>query len=70
LTTYKELKKEISLVEENLEDISFGVYKPHFSFQTFAEYKTALENLRSSPSEGATRGQRKSEEAKTWMHCT
>jgi len=46
LATYKELKKEISLLEENLEDISFGLYKPHFSFQTSAEYKTALENLR------------------------
>ena len=26
------LQKEISLLEENLEDISFGLYKPHFSF--------------------------------------
>ena len=46
LTTYKELKKEISLLEENLEDISFGLYKPHFSFQTAEEYKAALENFR------------------------
>lgn len=46
LATYEELKKEISLLEENLEDISFGLYKPHFSFQTPDEYKTALENLR------------------------
>lgn len=46
MTNYKELTKEISLLEENLEDISFGVYKPHFSFQTSAEYKTALDNLR------------------------
>lgn len=46
LTTYKDLKKEISLLEENLEDISFGIYKPHFSFQTTEEYKAALENLR------------------------
>ncbi len=46
LTTYKELKQELSLLEENLEDISFGLYKPHFSFQSSDEYKTALENLR------------------------
>lgn len=46
LATYKQLKKEVALLEENLEDISFGVYEPHFSFQTSAEYKTALENLR------------------------
>lgn len=46
LATYKELKVEISLLEENLEDISFGLYEPHFSFQTSEEYKTALEKLR------------------------
>ncbi len=46
LTTYEALKKEISLLEENMEDISFGVYKPHFTFQTSEEYKAALENLR------------------------
>ncbi|HEY1938915.1 MAG TPA: DUF4041 domain-containing protein [Candidatus Angelobacter sp.] len=43
---YDSLKKEISSLEENLEDISFGLYKPHFSFKTSEEYKTALENLR------------------------
>ena len=43
---YGELKKEVSLLEENLEDISFGLYKPHFTFQTSDEYKTALEQLR------------------------
>jgi DNA repair exonuclease SbcCD ATPase subunit len=40
------LQKEISLLEENLEDISFGLYKPHFSFKTSEEYKIALEKLR------------------------
>jgi DNA repair exonuclease SbcCD ATPase subunit len=40
------LQKEISLLEENLEDISFGLYKPHFNFKTSDEYKTALEKLR------------------------
>jgi DNA repair exonuclease SbcCD ATPase subunit len=53
LTEYKklaaqrdELKKEVSLLEENLEDISFGLYKPHFSFQSSEEYKAALEDVR------------------------
>jgi hypothetical protein len=46
LATYNELKKEVSLLEENLEDMSFGVYEPHFSFQTPADYKAALEKLR------------------------
>jgi len=45
-TTYETLKREVSLLEENLEDISFGLYKPHFSFQTSEEYKTKLEALR------------------------
>ena len=44
--TYEELKNEISLLEENLEDISFGVYRPHFTFQTSEEYKEQLETLR------------------------
>lgn len=42
---YDKLKAEVALLEENLEDISFGVYRPHFTFQTSDEYKTALEEL-------------------------
>ena len=34
------------MLEENLEDLSFGLYKPHFTFQTSDEYKAALEELR------------------------
>ncbi|MFQ5792597.1 MAG: DUF4041 domain-containing protein, partial [Acidobacteriota bacterium] len=45
-TTYEALTREISLLEENLEDISFGLYRPHFSFQTSEEYKRQLETLR------------------------
>jgi hypothetical protein len=45
-TRRKTLAKEVSLLEENLEDISFGLYKPHFTFQTSEEYKSALETLR------------------------
>ena len=44
--TYNDLTKQVSLLEENLEDMSFGLYKPHFSFETSEEYKTALESLR------------------------
>jgi DNA repair exonuclease SbcCD ATPase subunit len=43
---YRQLKKEVTLLEENLEDISFGVYKPHFSFQTPEAYKQELEQYR------------------------
>lgn len=41
-----ELQREVHLLEENLEDISFGVYRPHFSFQTAEDYKIALTTAR------------------------
>jgi len=44
--THDSLKREISLLEENLEDISFGLYKPHFSFQSSEAYRATLEALR------------------------
>jgi len=44
--TYENLKREISLLEENLEDISFGLYKPHYNFETSEQYKQRLEALR------------------------
>jgi hypothetical protein len=43
---YIALNKEIALLEENMEDISFGLYKPHFEFNTSDEFKAALEKLR------------------------
>jgi hypothetical protein len=46
LNTYKRLQQEISVLEENLEDISFGLYKPHFTFQSPEAYKEALTNTR------------------------
>jgi hypothetical protein len=46
LATYPGLKRELSLVHESLEDISFGQYTPHFNFNTPEEYKTALTMLR------------------------
>ncbi len=46
LAQYKRLQSEINLLEENLEDISFGLYKPHFTFETSDEYKSALERAR------------------------
>ncbi len=46
LSRYQELKREVGLLEENLEDISFGLYKPHFDFKTSEDYRAALEKLR------------------------
>lgn len=51
-----ELAKEVSLLEVNLEDISFGLYKPHFTFKTSEEYKMALEGLRDKEREAVRDG--------------
>jgi len=44
--TYEGLKSEVALLEENLEDISFGLYKPHFEFDTAEDYKRELKATR------------------------
>jgi Domain of unknown function (DUF4041)/T5orf172 domain len=44
---YQALQKEIAIGEDSLEDLSFGLYKPHFTFQTPEEYKEKIELLRS-----------------------
>ncbi len=51
LSRYEDLKKEISIAEDSLEDMSFGIYKPHFTFQTTAEYKARIDQLRSQQKE-------------------
>lgn len=48
---YENLLNEISLVEENLENISYGLYKPHFDYQTSEEYKQKLEEVRNKEKE-------------------
>jgi hypothetical protein len=45
-TTYDRLAAEVTLLEENLEDISFGLYQPHFNFNTPDEYKTRITAVR------------------------
>lgn len=57
LTTYKRLQHEVQLLEENLEDISFGLYKPHFSFGTPDEYKAALVTVRDKARAAIKEGQ-------------
>jgi multidrug efflux pump subunit AcrA (membrane-fusion protein) len=46
LKKYNNLNSEVALLEENLEDISYGLYKPHFTFQTSDQDKTALDKVR------------------------
>ncbi|MBI1902634.1 MAG: DUF4041 domain-containing protein [Planctomycetia bacterium] len=45
-TLLQSLKQEVSILEENLEDISFGVYRPHFTFDCSEDYKRAIEGVR------------------------
>ena len=45
---YERLKVEIGLLEENLEDISFGLYKPHYDFAASEEFKRELELARNA----------------------
>lgn len=48
---YRRLQNEISLLEENLEDISFGLYKPHFEFETSQEFRDELTRVRDAKKE-------------------
>ncbi len=43
---YEQLLKEISVLEEDLELTSFGLYKPHYSFDTPEQYKAKIEKTR------------------------
>ena len=44
---FEQLLHEISIVEEDLEYISFGVYKPRYDFENAARYKNAIDRIRS-----------------------
>ena len=45
LTKRQELQKELNLLEESLENIDYGFYKPHFAFKTCSEFKVELEKI-------------------------
>jgi hypothetical protein len=51
LSRYQTLKQELATAEDSLEDMSFGIYKPHFTFKTSAEYKAKIELLRTQQKE-------------------
>ena len=42
---YENLLGEISILEENLENISYGLYNPHYDFSTSEEFKRSLERI-------------------------
>lgn len=43
LETFKRLEESISLYEDDLDVMEYGVYKPAYDFQTSEEYRTKLE---------------------------
>ena len=45
--TYDALARELSHLEENLEDISYGLYEPHYEYDTSEKYKAHLDAIRS-----------------------
>lgn len=45
LTKHEGLQKEVNLLEESLENIDYGFYKPHYTFKTSSEFKVELEKI-------------------------
>lgn len=45
-SVFDKLQREITLLEENIEDISFGLYKPHFDFDSSDDYRNELNGIR------------------------
>lgn len=43
--TFDRLAREVSLLEENVNDISVGLYKPHFNFASSDDYKAKLASV-------------------------
>jgi hypothetical protein len=45
-STFDRLREQLSLLEGNMEDISFGLYKPQYNFETSEQYRNALDRIR------------------------
>lgn len=45
LAKQKVLQQDLNLLEENLETISYGLYKPHYNFGTSDEFKIKLDEI-------------------------
>jgi hypothetical protein len=41
----QKLQKELSYLEERLDNLDYGFYKPHYSFKTSTEYKIEIEKI-------------------------
>lgn len=46
LQTFQALQVEVSKLEENLENISYGLYQPHFTYDSSDTYKKAIQDAR------------------------
>ena len=64
--SYDRLRNEIALVEENLEDISVGLYKPHYRYDSSEDYRKALEAIRDRQKDLIKSGQA-AVSGKTWQ---
>lgn len=63
--TFDRLSQEVQQLEENLEDISYGLYKPHYSFDTPEEFKREIEKVHEQQKD-MTRSGRAAGFAVTW----
>lgn len=63
--TFDRLSNEVHQLEENLEDISFGLYKPHYTFDTPEAFKRELEKVHEKQKE-LIRSGRAASFAVTW----
>jgi hypothetical protein len=45
LATYNRLKEEVSALEENVEAMTYGLYKPHYTFETSDAFKQELDRI-------------------------
>jgi hypothetical protein len=50
-TIYEKLIREISILEEHTEIISYGLYEPHFDFETPERYKIEIKNTKEKQKE-------------------
>lgn len=48
---YERLIREINILEEHAEDLSFGLYEPHFEFETPERYKIEIQNVKKKQKE-------------------
>ncbi len=56
-STYDQLSREVRQLEENLEDISFGLYRPHYNFDTPEAFKRELDKINERQKEMVRVGQ-------------